>query len=550
MTASAIGAGLRAGEIELARDLSPQDLDALLREPRLRAGLVETPKKGTYFALFNTHSALGGNVALRRALAGVTRSQDFVWATLGRFAVPATGVLPPGILGHDAGRRRSLLSRDEALCLLEGAGLMPPVKLTAAVHPILRDRHKALTAALFAIWEELGVEVKVVTTDMKSYLDAQANGTADLLIGRWMADYEDPDDFTFALFHSAGGHMRTFFSSPETDRLAEDARMESRPAVREGLYRKFESLLLDSGVLIPLFHEVDYRIAAAGVRGLALRSSPPFVNYPEIGKSEAPSAHAAHDWGGGVVHVPIGGVLTEFDPALMGTFEQAETVPLVFETLTRDVEGGRVVPWLASEVIPEDGGARFRFRLRRGVRFHDGRALSARDVRYSFERLLQKGISGRFLLAPIRGAQALIDGKATDLEGFHIVSPSEFVIELEKPLSFFPVLVCWPGCGIVPEGTDTSGKAGGRAASGRVRTASRASSRASGSSSSGTRPTGARDSRRTTASSSASACRPRRSAASSSRAASRSRPTSSRRTPRPCARTRASARRTARARAS
>ena len=90
-------------------------------------------------------------------------------------------------------------------------------------------------------------------------------------------------------------------------------------------------------------------------------------------------------------------------------------------------------------MIPEDGGARFRFRLRRGVRFHDGRALSARDVRYSFERLLQKGTSGgRFLLAPIRGAQSLIDGKASDLEGFHIVSPSEFVIELEKPAGVLP----------------------------------------------------------------------------------------------------------------
>jgi ABC-type transport system substrate-binding protein len=458
MSASAIGAGLRAGEIELARDLSPQDLDAILREPRLRAGLVETPKKGTYFALFNSKSTLGGNAALRRALAGVTRSQDFVWAALGRFAVPATGILPPGILGHDAGRRRPLLPRDEALALLKEAGLTAPVRLTAAVHPILRDRHKALTAALFAIWKELGVEVTSATSDMKGYLDAQARGTADLLIGRWMADYEDPDDFTFALFHSAGGHMRTFFSSSETDGLAEDARIESRPAVREGLYRRFETLLLEDGVLIPLFHEVDYRIAAAGVRGLALRSSPPFVNYPEIGKSEAPAVHAPHEWGGGILHVPIGGVTNDFDPTTMGTFEQAETIPLVFETLTRDLEGGRVIPWLASEVIPEDGGARFRFRLRRGVRFHDGRGLSARDVRYSFERLLQKGTSGRFLLAPIRGAQNLIDGKASDLEGFHIVSPSEFVIELEKPLSFFPVLVSWPGAAILPEGTGAIGE--------------------------------------------------------------------------------------------
>ncbi len=458
MSASAIGAGLRAGEIDVARDLSPQDLEAILRETRLRAGLVETPKKGTYFALFNSNSPLGGNVAFRRALAGVTRSQDFVWAALGRFAVPATGILPPGILGHDAGRRRPLLSRDEALALLKKAGLTPPIRLTAAVHPILQDRHKALTAALFETWAVLGVEVASATSDMKAYLETQAHGSADLLIGRWMADYEDPDDFTFALFHSAGGHMRTFFSSPETDRLAEDARTESRPALRESLYRKFESLLLDSSAFIPLFHEVDYRIAGPGVRALALRSSPPFVNYPEIGKSEAAAIHVPHEWGGGVLQVPIGGVVTDYDPASMGTFEQAETVGLVFETLTRDLEGGRVVPWLASDVIPEEGGARFRFRLRRGLRFHDGRALSARDVRYSFERLLQKGASGRFLLAPIRGAQSLIDGKASDLEGFHIVSPSEFVIDLEKPLSFFPVLVSWPGAGVVPEGTEVIGE--------------------------------------------------------------------------------------------
>ena len=36
----------------------------------------------------------------------------------------------------------------------------------------------------------------------------------------------------------------------------------------------------------------------------------------------------------------------------------------------------------------ENDGARFRIRLRPGVRFHDGRRLTARDVRHSLERLL------------------------------------------------------------------------------------------------------------------------------------------------------------------
>ncbi len=42
MSASAIASGLRSGEIDLARDLLPQDLEALLREPRLKAG----PRRG------------------------------------------------------------------------------------------------------------------------------------------------------------------------------------------------------------------------------------------------------------------------------------------------------------------------------------------------------------------------------------------------------------------------------------------------------------------------------------------------------------------------
>ena len=75
-----------------------------------------------------------------------------------------------------------------------------------------------------------------------------------------------------------------------------------------------------------------------------------------------------------------------------------------------------MVPWLASEVIPEEGGTRFRFRLRRGIRFHDGRALTARDVRFSFERLLHAGTTaGKYLLTPIRGAQRLLDRLTTDL---------------------------------------------------------------------------------------------------------------------------------------
>ncbi len=174
----------------------------------------------------------------------------------------------------------------------------------------------------------------------------------DVLIGRWMADYDDPDDFTFSLFNSGSGLFRGFFSSPEADRLLDGSARREPPAARETLYRRFEQLLVDEAVLIPLFHEVDYRIAGPGVKGVKLSSSPPFVSYAEIAKTTV-AEETPREWAGGVLHVPIAGIVQSIDPAFVAQMEQGGgRAPNVFETLTRDIGGARVVPWLAAEVRP------------------------------------------------------------------------------------------------------------------------------------------------------------------------------------------------------
>jgi ABC-type transport system substrate-binding protein len=461
LSASAILSGLKSGELELGRDLLPRDLEAILREPRFRSGIVETPKKNTYFALFNSNTTAGSNFALRQAMAHAVRTQDFVWASLGRFALPATGLLPPGVLSHDAGRRQIHPEREKAVEAIRACGLPLPVKLSAAVHPILLDQYGALTRALFAIWADVGVEVTVVTKAMGEYLNSWHGGPGfDLWIGRWIADYDDPDNFTHTLFHSGNGRLRNYFSSPEADRILEEARREGRPGDREVLYRRFENLLLDSSALVPLFHDVDYRIASPRLRGLQLRSTAPYVNYAEIGKVESPAAEAAAEkfQGTGVLQIPIAGVVRSLEPSLAATAEQAEVLSSIFETLTHATQDARVVPWLASEVVPEAEGMRFRFRLRPAIRFHNGRPVTARDVRHSYERLLANRESeARWFLSPVRGARRILNGEATDLEGFRIFSPSEFVIELEKPMSFFPALISYAATGIVPEGTSRIG---------------------------------------------------------------------------------------------
>lgn len=462
LNASAIAGGLREGRFDLAGDLEPRELEVLLRDPRFRRNLVEAPRKTTYFCCFN---ALSGPVArhasVRRALAGVVRSTDLVWQALGRFAQPAAGLLPPGVLGHDPGRRLHPWLTEQAKATLHQAGVGAPILLKAAVHPLIQDRHGALLAALLAGWAELGVSVEIVTPNMDAYQQAWSRGDQfDVGLFRWGADYDDPDSMTHTLFHSRTGRLRTWFGSSESDALLERARVESRREVREGLYRKFESLLLDTGVLVPLFHDVDLRVTSPRVRGLRLRGTLPYVNYSELSKTEheAPLAEAQTSLGGGVVRAPMAMRVLSLDPSLMSTNHQGEVLPCIYETLLRDAGKSRILPWLAESYSIEENGRRYRFRLRTGVRFHDGRRLTARDVRWSFERLLRNEAAKlRWFYSPIVGARELLEGGRTDLRGFRIHSAGEFTIDLDEPVSFFPALLCFCAAAIVPEGTEKLG---------------------------------------------------------------------------------------------
>lgn len=451
--------GLRSGEFDLVSNLSLQDLEQILLDRRLRAGFVEAPKKNIYFALFNSKSSLAQNPSLRHALCGVVRMDDLVRATLGRFAQPAVGLLPPGILGHDPGRRqRQPLDREKAVQLLNSSGLSFPIQLKASVHPILQDRYAAVTQELFKIWSDIGVQISIETSTMKAHLEAlRKNEGFDLMIGRYIADYDDPDNFTYFLFHSQTG-LYQYYSSVELDRLMEEARTASDPTFREKLYRKIENHLMETSFLLPLFHDIDYRISSPKVRGLTLYGSTPFVKYGELGKVEAGVPTLLRKKGGGILHIPITEKFQNLDPSSVISSAQAQAGMCIFEGLTQYVEGARVVPWLATELRAEQGGRRFRFRLRDDVRFHDGRRVTARDVRYSFEHWLQnKESETRWFLSSIHGAQVLLDGEGKELEGFTILSSSEFTIDLDQPVSFFPALVSYISAAIVPEGTEQFG---------------------------------------------------------------------------------------------
>lgn len=452
---SEIATGLRRGRIDLGRDLLPADLEALLLEPRFRSGLVEHTRKNVYFALFNSRGPRCREIALRRVLSGAANAFDLVWRTLGRFAQPATSLIPPGLLGHDPERRQRRLDPEDASRVLGEAGIELPFELSLLVHPVLLGKYRPLLEALEQAWGRLGISCRIINRDMTGFIAGYRDAEQiDVMLGRWNTDYDDPDNFTYNLLHSQAGICHAYFDSRRGDDMLERARRLRQSSARAELYRHFEDLLEEEAALLPLFYDVDYRLAGARLRGVELTSTYPYVSYAEIALvGNAPSVLPIFEDRGGELDVPSHLALRELDPLGRNLAGRLDVVSTVFETLLRLDDGGRLMPHLASAVDLSADGLRLRLRLRPGLRFHDGRPVTPRDVQASFERLIRRDDPTlSLLLLPIKGAAEVRANPAARLAGCHLSGSSEVLLELERPFFSFPVVLTHPATAIVPAG--------------------------------------------------------------------------------------------------
>jgi oligopeptide transport system substrate-binding protein len=66
----------------------------------------------------------------------------------------------------------------------------------------------------------------------------------------WYADYPDPDNFLYVLFHSQSKTNRMGYRNAEVDELLERARRETDYMARVELYREIEKLVLREAPIV------------------------------------------------------------------------------------------------------------------------------------------------------------------------------------------------------------------------------------------------------------------------------------------------------------
>src|SRR5262245_40201763 len=91
---------------------------------------------------------------------------------------------------------------------------------------------------------------------------------------------------------------------------------------------------------------------------------------------------------GADLRIGLAADVTSMDPHFLNLAPNVNISWHVFDALTHVDEHARLVPGLAVSWRARDATT-WEFRLRRGVRFHDGAELTAEDVVFSIERTLE-----------------------------------------------------------------------------------------------------------------------------------------------------------------
>lgn len=139
------------------------------------------------------------------------------------------------------------------------------------------------------------------------------------------------------------------------------------------------------------------------------------------------------------------------DPGLASGQPDGRVIRLLFEGLTREHPRtlepmpGQAYRWEIS-----DSGRVYTFHLRPGLRWSNGRTVTAEDFRWSWMRVLEPETASRYsgLLAPIRNAEAFAKGEIQDERqvGIEARDDSTLVVTLRAPTPYFPYLTQFYTC--------------------------------------------------------------------------------------------------------
>jgi ABC-type transport system substrate-binding protein len=294
-----------------------------------------------------------------------------------------------------------------------------------------------MSASLSAVNELFVIEI--LGLPWPAYLTAQRAGQIPVMTAGWQEDIHDPHNWYQPYTTGSYGARQN---------MPDDLKAQFKPLLDEGVagttnearhatYQKFNKLYFDLVPGVPIVLATSHGFEQKWVEGRILNPIFSGEYYAAMSKAEGAKNPDVFNY------ATIGDIDT-FDPALAYDTSSGEIIQNTYETLVfyDGAATDKFVPMLAESWEVSDDGTVYTFKIREGVKFHEGGDLTPSDVAYSFQRgLLQGGyVSPQWLLAePFFGVGvddiSLVAGDgsaADDRDAMSATDPAALVAACEK----------------------------------------------------------------------------------------------------------------------
>jgi peptide/nickel transport system substrate-binding protein len=277
---------LAKGSLDLSiNDLPPDLVEQFRGDPAFQV-LAARGASTSYLGL-NLDDPLLAELAVRRALAMAIDRPALIQHLLRGWAVPATGLLPPGHWAY-AATETPPVDPEEAAKILDAAGHPAPSPGEPRFRLIYRtsasDLANQQAQVIQEAWRRIGVETEIRSSDWPTFYDDVVHGRFQVHALTW-TEVVDPDlhRLRFSSRHlPPDGLNRGRYRNADVDALLEAGVRASSQEERIRIYSEVQRRIAADVAWIPLYHRDHIAVARARVHGITLTPTADFRALADI----------------------------------------------------------------------------------------------------------------------------------------------------------------------------------------------------------------------------------------------------------------------------
>lgn len=231
---------------------------------------------------------------------------------------------------------------------------------------------------------QVGVNAEVRIWEKAALTDEIKKGTRLAYTQDWGSSTFDPYDLAVPKLKTGDRGNYSFYSNTALDKLLDEGASGTNEEVRRKAYENAQEILLQDAPWIFGYYMDVTEATTSDVQGFvpAMDSR---IHLHDVSRSGGDSL---------VVGLRVDR-LQSLDPANHRDRETETVIRNIYDGLVTRTPTGEVVPELAESWSTPDATT-YIFKLKQGVKFHDGSELTADDVVFTFERILAAdGIDGK-----------------------------------------------------------------------------------------------------------------------------------------------------------